>query len=189
MGEYPTLTLSALRNLDPCEDRIDFIAPKWPDDKALNAIEARALGATLDDIVWAASALAKDNPNIDRRLRLWIADCAAHVLQIYEKTERSDAPRKAIIAGRQYARGQIGAAAWAAARDAAWAAAWDAAGAVAKAAARAAAGDAGWDAAWAAARAAAGDAEEEWQFDRLILWFTDEPEDWPLPERKESEAA
>ena len=49
-----------------------------------------------------------------------------------------------------------------------------------------AAGDAAWAAAGAAAgdaaRAAAWDAEQAWQFDRLILWLGDnEPQDWPLP--------
>ena len=83
-------------------------------------------------------------------------------------------------------------AAWAAAR-AAWVPAW-AATRAAWSAARAAAGDAAWaatSAAWSAARAAAGDAawaardaEQRWQRQRLLDWFSDsEPEDWPMPIR------
>jgi hypothetical protein len=130
-----------------------------------------------------------------------------------DKAARDAASAAAGAAARAAARG----AAWAAARDAAWAAAWAAAGDAARAAANAAnaaardaagaaardaawaaawaaAGDAARAAAWAAAWAAAGDAaraaEEQWQFDRLILWFSDnEPDDWPLPEVPAKEAA
>src|SRR3546814_9974895 len=49
--------------------------------------------------------------DVERRLRLWLADCAARVLHIYEKTEASAAPREAIIAARRFARGEIDAAA------------------------------------------------------------------------------
>jgi hypothetical protein len=85
-------------------------------------------------------------------------------------------------------------AAWDAASVAAWAAAedaaWDAASAAARDAASAAAGAAASAAAWAAAGDAARVAEEQWQFDRLILWFSDnEPNDWPLPEVPAKEAA
>ena len=120
--------------------------------------------------------------------RLFAADCAEHVLPLFEKYRPDDdRPRKAIEAARAFASGQItrsemaaaGAAAGAAARDAAWAAARDAAraaaGAAAGAAAWAAARDAARAAAWAAARdaagAAAGDAagaaEIKWQAARL----------------------
>jgi hypothetical protein len=115
--------------------------------------------------------------------RLFAADCAEHVLPLFEKHyPKDDRPRKAIDAARQFARGEIsrddmaaagaaawaaGAAAWAAAwaagnaagaaaRDAAWAAgnaARDAAGAAAWAAGNAA-GAAAWAAAWAAGNAA-----------------------------------
>jgi hypothetical protein len=86
-----------------------------------SAADAKAAGVSFEDVVRAASAMAIDNKDVERRLRLWMADCAAHVLHIYEKTGDSDAPRSAIIAARQFARGEIDAAAWAA-RDAAWAA-------------------------------------------------------------------
>jgi len=125
--------------------------------------------------------------NIDRKLRHFAADCAEHVLWIYEGDYPNDLrPRNAFQAARGFADGRIDAAARAAARaaagaaaraaaraaagdaaDAAWDAAgdaaWDAAWAAAWAAARAAAGAAraaAWAAAWAAARAAAGAAAD-----------------------------
>ena len=91
--------------------------------------------------------------------RLFAADCAEAVLPIFEKERPDDdRPRKAIAAARAFARGEITAAAWDAARAAAWDAASDAASAAACAAASAAAWATAPDAAWAAARAAAWDA-------------------------------
>jgi hypothetical protein len=114
--------------------------------------------------------------NIERELRLFAADCAEHVLHIYEKACPGDLrPRAAIHAARDYAEGRIDDAArdaaWdaasAAARDAAWdaanAAAWAAANAAANAAAWAAANAAANVGAWAAANAAANDTERVWQ--------------------------
>ena len=182
----PALSYTELKALDPCTDSLRRVAKlmggatKW-NGKRVNAADARKAGATFDDIVWAASAIARTNTDVDRRLRLWLADCAARVLHIYEREyPADDRVRNTIVASRQFARGEIGAAAWAAAgadaRDSAWAAAWDAAGAAAwdaagttagaaaraaagtaaRAAARAAAGTAARAAAWDAARAAAG---------------------------------
>ena len=85
--------------------------------------------------------------------RLFAADCAEHVLPIFEKARpNDDRPRKAIEAARAFARDEIGDAAWAAAWAAARAAAW-AAARITTAAAR--------DAAWAAERA--------WQADKLAV--------------------
>jgi len=188
------LTYDEVKALNPCTDSfrrvMKLLGGKegWNGNR-ISAAEARAAGCTFDDIVWIASAVAKTNADVERRLRLWMADCAAHVLHIFEKTEASDAPRKAIIAARQFARGEIDEAAWDAARDAAWDASLDAArdaawAAAASAAARAAASAAAWAAAWDARVAARAD-EEAWQFDRLIARLSDdEPEDVPLPERK-----
>jgi len=124
----------------------------------------------------------------ERMARLFAADCAEHVLHLYEaEVPGDDRPRKAVEAARAYANGDIDDAAWAAARaardaarDAAWDAAraardrdaaWDAAWA-ARDAARDAAWAAAWAAAWDAARAAAWDAaraaEREWQYQRLL---------------------
>lgn len=155
------LTYDEVKSLNPCSDSFSRVSrllggkTGWNGNR-IDAESARKAGCTFDDLVWVASAIARKNADIERRLRLWMADCAARVLHIYEKTEKSDAPRKAITAARQFARGEINAAAWAAARDAAR--------------------DAAWAAAW--------DAEEAWQFDRLVLWLSDnEPDDWLLLER------
>lgn len=177
----PGLSYDDLKALGPCTDSMKRVANlmggarKW-NGRKVTAEQARAAGATFDDIVWAASAVARTDKDAERRLRLWAADCAARVLHIYEHDHADDRPRGAIIAARQYARGEISAAAM----DAAWAAAWDAAWAAARAAAWAAA-RAGWAAA-RAARAAARAAEQAWQYDRLIMWLSDaEPDEWPLP--------
>ena len=208
----PTLTYDGLISLSPCADELKRVVrrlggpEKW-NGKQITAAQARDAGISFDSILWAASALARDDKDIDRRLRLWMADCAARVLHIYEKTETSTAPREAIIAARQYARGEIEAAARAA-RAAARAAEAARAAARAAEAARDAARDAAEDAAWAAAEDAARDAvrdarnaawaagdaawaaEERWQFDRLIARLSDdEPEDWPLPDRNAERSA
>lgn len=100
------LTYDDVKSLKPCSDSFKRVskllggAEGWNGNK-IDAAKAREAGCTLDDIVWAASALARKDKDVERRLRLWMADCAAHVLHIYEKTEKSDAPRKAIIATRQ----------------------------------------------------------------------------------------
>lgn len=158
----PALTYDELKSLSPCRDdfaRVSKLlgdADGWNGNK-IDAAKARKAGCTFNDVLWAASALARKDADTERRVRLWMADCAARVLHICEKTESSDAPRKAIIAARQFARGEIDEAARAAAR----AAAWD------------------------AARAAAWDAEQDWQFDRLIERLTGEPDDIPLLKREE----
>jgi hypothetical protein len=88
----------------------------------------------------------------ERSARLFAADCAERVLLIFElKHPEDDRSRKAIEAARQFAHGEIDAAARAAAG----------------AAARAAAGAAARDAAWAAAR----DAAREWQTNRLFEYL------------------
>ena len=164
----PSLTYDELRALKPCSDSLLRVtklmggAKKW-DGKKIGAEQARKLGATFDDLIWAASALALKNPDVARRLRLWMTDCAARVLHIYEADyPNDDRPRNAIIAARKFARGKIDDAASDAASDAARAAASDAASAAARAAASDAASDAARaaasDAASAAARAAASDA-------------------------------
>ena len=209
------VTYTEVKALHPCESGLQFAVKLLGGLKTWNAkptsfADLRAAGVPPDDLVWLASAMAQKNQDVERRLRLWTADCAARVLHVYEKTGKSPAPRAAIVAARQFARGEISDVAraaafdvaWAAAgvadRAAAWVAAWaadfDVAGAAAgesaRVAARAAAFDVAWaaagDAAWDVARAAAFDvaraAEEAWQFDRFVARMSDdEPEDWPLP--------
>ena len=117
--------------------------------------------------------------NIEYELRMFAADCAEHVLYLFERDYPNDnRPRKAIEAARAFANGEIDALARAAAWDAARAAAWGAVGAAAWAAARAAAWDAAggavgaaaWDAARAAAWDAAGGAERGWQRATFDSW-------------------
>ena len=191
------LTLAAVRKLNPCSESYARVSAILPKRGKVTAAQARDAGCTFDDLLWIASKLALKNKAIERRLRHWAADCAAHVLHFYERDHPNDMrPRNAIKAARDLADGLIdgaarsdaAGAAWAAARDAAaaaWAAAaaraaaraaaWDAARAAWAAARDAAAAAAAWDAAFA--RAAAWDAEQQWQFDRLVLWLSeDEPE-------------
>ena len=106
--------------------------------------------------------------NVDKDLRLFAADCAEHVLHLFERDyPNDDRPRKAIQAARDFAEGRISDAA----REAAWAAAWAAARAAARAAEWAAEAAEWAAAAEAAARAATWAAEEagsESQQERLV---------------------
>src|SRR3990167_4478029 len=90
----------------------------------------------------------------EQSARLFAADCAEHVLPLWEAYSDDDRPRRAIAAARAYSRGEIGAGKLSAAWDAAWDAARDAVCYAARAAARDAARAAAWDAerAWQAAR-------------------------------------
>jgi hypothetical protein len=167
-----TVTYDEVRALRLCESGLKSAAKQLGGVAAWNAKPAtfadlRAAGVPYLDLKWLTWALAKDSEDVKRHLRLWLADCAAHVLYIYEKKGKSTAPRKAIIAARARARGEISAAAAAAAAadaadaaDAAYTAAAAAADAAytytyAAAAAAAAAVDAAYTAAYTAAAAAA----------------------------------
>ena len=146
--------------------------------------EAEGRGASHTDgsgkTAYAQARLLRRVRLSERDMRLFAADCAEHVLALFEvPCPDDDRPRKAVAAARAYARGEIddaaGAAAGAAAQTAAgaaaqtaaWAAAGAAAGAAAWAAAGAAAGAAARAAAWAAARAA----ETRWQGERLATYL------------------
>ena len=196
------LTYDQMIALNPCHIRRDAVievlggAKAW-NGRVVTAKEAVEAGISLDDLAWVAARVACTDTDVERRVRLWMADCAARHLHSYEKQAPGDCRvRDAIIAARQFARGEIDAAASAAAS----AAAWDAARAAAKAAARDAAWDAAWDAAsaaaraaasaaaWDAARAAAWAAEEQWQFAPLVARLDDpEPDDWPLDATTEAD--
>ena len=116
-----------------------------------------------------------------RSLALWAADCAEHVLPFFEKNHpQDDRPRKALEAGRAWARGEMACGAARAAALAAHAAAREANHAPARAAARAAghaaatahmAGHASHAAAYAVKAAAVAGAasatERNWQRRRL----------------------
>ena len=200
------VTYAEVKAFHLCESGLKSAARKLGGVKAWNATPAsfadlRSAGIPFDDLKWLTWKLAGKSDDAKRRLRLWTADCAAHVLHIYEEKGESDAPRKAIIAARARARREISDAA----ATAAYAAAFAAAGrrapplSAAYAAAYAAAGAAAFAAAFAFAAAAWGaiaagrcatplsdaalSTEEAWQLDRLVAFFSDqEPEDWPLPE-------
>ena len=93
----------------------------------------------ISDALWCLGCCL-DQPSAVKVSCVLAADFAEHVLRFFEERYPEDKrPRRAIDAYRLFARGEITAAAWAAAGDAA----------------RAAAGD------------AAGDAETEWQRRRL----------------------
>lgn len=92
---------------------------------------------------------------------LFAADCAEHVLPIFEKLHPDDKrPRKAIEAARAYARGEIDNATRSATRSAAWIAPLIAAESAA------------WSAARGATRNAAWSAENKWQRKRLTEYLT-----------------
>ena len=163
-----TTTLQKLKNAGACVERYkhlrEFLGKSF--GMASDLPLTRILEANgLDDCLWALDRAVEGG---DKVCRLFGADCAEHVQHIWLKHYPNDKrPQQAIAAARQFARGQI--------TDAAWAAATTAA----RAAVRAAAGDAAWDAAWDAVRAAAGDAEEKWQTERLISYINEEvTEDW-----------
>ncbi len=196
------LTIAEFNKLQPCPDsgrRVRALLRKVNSDEAhcFSAAEARDAGCIFADIVWVATSIARNDKAIERKLRLWMSDCAARVLHIYERDHPTDERvRNAIKASRDFANGKIRAAAWAAARAvanaaafAAGAAAHAAAHASARAAARASARAAANAAAHAAAHASARDAEEQFQFDRLILWLSDdEPRPLRLPTKPKIKA-
>ena len=152
-------TLAIIRAASPCASGyamlLRTLGADFPTDKPIDFATILASNG-LQDALWALRAvLPEQERDRDRLARLFAADCAEWVLPLFEQARPGDTrPREAITAARAFARGEIGAAVWAAARaaardavwDAAKAAAWDAAGAAAEAAARAAAWDAAMDA-------------------------------------------
>ncbi len=110
----------------------------------------------------------------ERMARLFAADCAEHVLSVFEKRYPTDArPRKCIRVARRYAKGKATQQELAAARDAARAAAWAAAVAAAWTAGAAGAAWTAVAAAWAAAGDAVGAAvERKWQTRRLFEYLS-----------------
>lgn len=162
----PGKWVKATGDLDVCNNGIHAV--KF-DEGALEWLRAECYVIELDGATFVESErkyvarrgrLVRKVESWDERgQRLFAADCAAHVLPIYEKAfPNDDRPRKAIHAARRYAERPTGknldaarAAAWAAwdARDAAWAA---------------------WDDR-AAARAAVRAAETRWQVERLRCYI------------------
>lgn len=178
-------TYDQIKNLKPCSGGFSKAAKLLGGKEGWgsNLIDVKTAvdsGIDFDDLIWVAADLARKDKDIERRLRLWATDCAAHVLHIYEESETNNAPREAIIAARKHIHVEISAATGAAVTASSDASAWAASDA---ASAAAWAGSTAWAglAASAAAWAARGD-ERKWQAERFILWFLDEePECWPLP--------
>ena len=139
----------------------------------------------LRDAIWALQITIQP---VDKEARLFAADCAEHVLPLFETLYPNDnRPRLAITAARQYANGEITLEQLMVASVDAWAArntAWDADGDSTWAARGSA--EAAWVATWVddeataegvawVAREAAGDAAEaaevEWQTERFKYYF------------------
>lgn len=178
-------SLDLIRKLGPCATGYRFALKSLPGDNTVTAVAAREAGCSFEDMSWYLSSIAGSDPEIAKRLRLWMADCAAHVLPRFEAVFADDPrPRAAIAAARLFATGQA-----------------DSEAMVSAAAGASLASDTAWDTSKAAAQAASaamvscetraswvitkccvlaasdGPAELAWQYDRLIAWFTgDGPE-------------
>lgn len=131
------LTLAGLGALYPCGRRYRAVvqllggANAWGDNIVTPAM-ARAAGCPFDDIVWTVAAVSHMGngmgDDVKRRACLWMADCAARVLPVYERQAPADLRvRDAITVARHHARGEVGRAALNAARAAAQDAVKDAA--------------------------------------------------------------
>ena len=117
----------------------------WEAEPAEGATIAHADGK----VAVSEARLVRQLPWDDRAARLFAADCAAHVLHLYEdRYPGDDRPREAIEMARKVANGEADDAARSAAESAAWSAARSAAE----------------SAAWSAARSAA----REWQVELLL---------------------
>ena len=142
----------------PCENGYHLCRPQdlvqWLGEEIY---EAEYKGDVVEDdnkvVVRKARLICRCENWNERTARLFAADCAEHVIHIFEREYPGDKrPRQSIQASRDFAAGKIRDAARAAARDAARDAAW----AAARAAAWYAAGDAAWY------------AEREWQTAKLM---------------------
>lgn len=147
----PGMWLEVEGPLVPCRNGLHVATPAqvldWLSDELwLVEVDGETLDAG-DKTVARRARLVRQLPWDEQVAREFAADCAERVLPIFERRHPGDdRPRKAIVAARAFARGDIADDELAAAR----AAAGDAA--------RAATGDAAWAATGDAARAAAGDA-------------------------------
>ena len=197
-GKRPGKWMPAIKDIQPCARGYHFVnleqLPTWL-GPTLYEVEVRGQVTHLADksVAEQARLIRKVEIWNDKTLRLFAADCAEHVLGIYERVcPKDDRPRKAIQAARDFANGLIDrnaahAAANAAysAAEAAYAASYAASYAAANAAYSAAEAAYSADAAYAAnaqccRNAYSADysaasyyadpadaAEKEWQFKRL----------------------
>jgi hypothetical protein len=148
-------TLNRIKVFDPCKDGwkklLASLGKTKADDESLPLLYILDSNG-IDDALWAFRAIDRAPWKL-----LYVADCAEHVLHIYEKTYPSDTRvRDCIEVTRRFAHGD-------ATRedlDAAARAAYDAARAAAS-----------------AARAAAHTAERTWQTERLRWYLTEYTEE------------
>jgi len=105
------LTHDEMIALKPCANNSKKVtkllggAKAW-NGKKITAAEAVAAGISFDDLVWVASAVARTDKDVERRLRLWVADCAARVLHVYEKEVPRRVPRCRCCSGSRCVRSQ-----------------------------------------------------------------------------------
>jgi hypothetical protein len=178
-------SLDELRMLHPCGEGID-IADRALPEQPFTAAEARDYGISFDDILWGIAALARHKTEINQRLHAWLDDCAIHSrslageeypLQQRQSDEihrRRDFEQQRLDAAVRAVTRYAGRVGWAAAQRAV---ALAARSALMTAAATGANGrvsaTASATSAWKRAKDAGVAREEAWQFDRMVLWFSD----------------
>ena len=181
-GKRPGKWMPAIKDIQPCARGYHFVnleqLPTWL-GPTLYEVEVRGQVTHLADksVAEQARLIRKVEIWNDKTLRLFAADCAEHVLGIYERVcPKDDRPRKAIQAARDFANGLIDRNAAHAAANAAYSAAeaaYAASYAAYAASYAAEAAEAAYAASYAASCAAyaasyaADAAEKEWQFKRL----------------------
>ena len=189
-----TTNLVLLRRHNACEDRyahlVAALGPKWGGAKPIPFLQILKING-LDDALWALRAVPqKQTAARDRIARLFAADCAAHVLRLFEAESPTDTrPRECIVVARRFVNGKATANLTthdAAARGELAAASDAAASSFVAASAAAAASDAAAAAFHAAAAAAAAAAstyaaERKWQENRLVRYLRDGPLPRPMP--------
>ena len=184
--QYPEIgewTAPVKGNLEACENGYHFCTieqlPIWVNAEIYEIEVDEEILECNDKCVARSIRLVKKLNWNEKTQRLFAADCAEHVLHVFEeKYPDDDRPRKAIEAARKFAYGKIRkkelSDAWAAACVAACGAACYAVYYSAHAAADAAHGAiyyAAADAAWAAATTKNKEAERKWQAERLAYYL------------------
>ncbi len=182
-----TTSLAQLLAMHPCVEGRTIAVNVLP-HQPITAREARAAGLGYDDILWGMASISREDPEFNHRLHHWLDDCHNHAIALaqgeYPLTQRAADLR---ARHRDFQTRRLDAAVRAATRAAgrvAWAKASAAAGMAARSSVAAAAATGGnvrasatdqATAAWNTARDEARLAEQRWQFDRLIEWFSDPP--------------
>ncbi len=112
-GKRPGKWMPAIKDIQPCARGYHFVnleqLPTWL-GPTLYEVEVRGQVTHLADksVAEQARLIRKVEIWNDKTLRLFAADCAEHVLGIYERVcPKDDRPRKAIQAARDFANGLI----------------------------------------------------------------------------------